>query len=114
MAKPNDLNEPMRYGMLGMDDTSPVEKLAKYTGEVDWAYLKSHFDAGVLIYVDPSLALPEVGLAFSKDDSQAVEAWFKKEDLVRPGEPHAAYWEESAAVFTALVVSPFVLIQPFP
>jgi len=108
----DDTPEGMRYGMLG-NDRSPVdEKLDKYTGDVDWVYLQPHFDAGSLVYVDPGLTLKLVGQAFTQDDRQQVEAWFKSGDLVKPSQPHAAHWSQSKSQFMALVVSPFVLITP--
>lgn len=105
-------DESMRYGLLGGDESSVENKLEKYTGEVDWTYLQKHFENGALLYVDPSLDLVAVGKAISDDDADAVRAWRAAGDLVQPSEPHAAYWEESNAQFLALVVSPFVLIQP--
>ena len=87
-------------------------KLDKYTGDVDWVYLQPHFDAGSLVYVDPTLSLKEVGRAFAGDDRLQVEAWFKAGDLVQPSQPHADYWRKSESRFMALVVSPFVLITP--
>lgn len=104
--------EPMRYGMLGEDESTPSEKLEKYTGEVDWRYLKAHFEAGVLLYVDPSVELTEVGEALAADDTGRVKAWRQAGNLLTPSRPHADYWSESGAVFRALVVSPFVLAQP--
>ncbi|MCB1228992.1 MAG: DUF2288 domain-containing protein [Verrucomicrobiae bacterium] len=109
-SDPSD--EPMRYGMLGEDTSTTGEKLEKYTGEVGWIYLRSHFEAGALLYVDPSLKLTEVGQAFADDDADRVAEWRQGGDLVSPSQPHADYWEESGATFRALVVSPFVLIQP--
>jgi hypothetical protein len=105
-------SETMRYGVLGNDPSSLLEKLEKYTGEVNWAFLKPHYQNGVLIWVDPVLSLTEVGHAFSIDDADRVLAWRKTGDLVTPSEPHAIHWEEIEARFLALVVSPFVLIQP--
>ena len=100
------------YGLLGDDAASPLEKLEKYTGEVTWEYLRPHFTSGALVYVDPSLVLTEVGHAFSIDDADRVKEWRRAGELVTPSEPHAIYWEESGTRFRALVVSPFVLIQP--
>lgn len=102
----------MQYDILGQDDSTNRDKLEKYTGEVTWKYLKSHYEAGALVYIDPSLSLTEVGEAFISDDSGRVKAWREKGDIITPSEPHAEYWEESEVVFHALVVSPFVLIQP--
>lgn len=101
-----------RQGVFGGDEGTVVDKLEKYTGEVDWTYLKNHFESGALLYVDPALDLTVVGKAIADDDADAVRAWKKAGDLVQPSAPHAAYWEETKAEFLALVVSPFVLIQP--
>jgi len=102
----------MRYGMLGEDETSTREKLEKYTGEIEWPHLRPHFDNGALLYLDPSLSLVEVGEALANDDAERVARWKKSGDLVVPSEPHAAHWDQTGASFRALVVSPFVLIQP--
>jgi hypothetical protein len=105
-------SEAMRYGMLGKDTMSPEEKLGKYTGVVDWAYLKPHLESGALLYVDPCLEITEVGQAIADDNKEKIESWMKSGDLVKPSEPHAKWWEENPQDFTALVVSPFVLMQP--
>ena len=107
-------DEPMRYGLLGEDTGTPEDKLAKYTGEVDWSYLKPHYESGVLYFVDPSLALEEVGQALCRDQASTVESWLKSGDLVKIAPLHAQQWEEHPARFRALVVSPFVLCQPVP
>lgn len=106
------IGDRLHYGILGSDTTSPLDRLEKYTGEVTWDYLRPHFASDALVYVDPALSLTEVGHAFTNDDADRVSMWRKTGDLVTPSAPHAAYWEESKARFRALVVSPFVLIQP--
>ncbi|MGJ8676590.1 MAG: DUF2288 domain-containing protein [Akkermansiaceae bacterium] len=102
------------YGMLGEDTQSTLDKLEKYTGIVDWTYLKPHFESGALIYVDPCLSITEVGKALSDDDKDRIQAWLKSGDLVKPSELHADWWEQNPQNFTALVVSPFVLMQNAP
>ena len=104
----------MDYGLLGDDDTTEEAKIAKYTGDVDWEYLKPHFKTGVMIYVDPSLDLKEVAQAFTEDDKVKVDAWMKKADIVKPGPQHADWWEYDKSRFTAVVCTPFVLAQPLP
>lgn len=108
----DESDDELRYVMLGEDTSTVDDKLDKYTGEVDWTYIKPHFLSGALVYVDPGLSLTEVGRAFAEDEVEQVTAWRKTGDLVTPSQPHADYWESSGARFTALVVSPFVLIQP--
>jgi len=110
----DDTNQPeeMNYGFLGKDAQSTTEKLEKYTGVVDWEYLKPHFDAGSLLYVDTRLDISDVGQALTDDDKRKIETWLKSGDLVKPSEPHATWWTDNPQDFTALVVSPFVLMQP--
>lgn len=113
MVSPNpNTPEPMKYAILGEDTSSVEEKLEKYTGTVGWGYLRPHFLSGVLYFVDPCLALAEVGRAFSEDGKERVEAWLKAGDIVKISDLHAAQWEKAGTEFEALVVSPFVLCRP--
>lgn len=105
-------SDEMRYGMLGEDTSTIEEKLAKYSGEVGWGYLKEHYQNGVLFFVDPGLTLEEVGAAISADEIDQVRGWLKSADLVKIEALHAAQWEEGEPQFQALVVSPFVLCRP--
>jgi hypothetical protein len=94
------------------DNSSDEEKLEKYSGNVDWSYLKPHYEAGSMIYVDPALDLKTAGLAFANDDQAQVKAWLKSGDLVQPCDLHAKHWLESGTQFNAMIVRPFVLAQP--
>lgn len=96
------------------DSLTEAEKLEKYSGEVDWSYLRPHFQAGNLIYVDPSLDLKAAGLAFSKDDQAQVRKWLKCGDLVQPCDLHAKHWQKEKTRFHAMIVRPFILAQPIP
>jgi hypothetical protein len=105
-------NGKMRYGILGEDHSTTAEKLAKYTGEVAWGYLRDHYRNGVLFFVDPALKLETVGLALAEDDSSQVAAWLKSGEMVKIEKLHAEQWEGTDQPFEALVVSPFVLCRP--
>lgn len=102
----------MRYGILGEDHSTTEEKLAKYTGEVAWSYLRDHYQNGVLFFVDPGLKLEEVGLALAEDQASRVAAWLKSGEMVKIEKLHADQWEGRDQLFEALVVSPFVLCRP--
>jgi len=106
------VSKEMKYGMLGDDTGTTAEKLAKYTGEVDWAYLRDHYKNGVLFFVDPELSLEEAGEVISNDGLDQVAAWLKSGDLVKIADLHALQWEGTEQRFEALVVSPFVLCRP--
>ncbi|MFT5632995.1 MAG: hypothetical protein ACI9SQ_000703 [Rubritalea sp.] len=104
--------DKLQYNLLGDDQTSAGEKIAKYTGDVDWNYLKPHYKTGAMIYVDPELTLTDVADAFTKDDKSQVQAWLKSADLVKPSHLHEDWWEFDQTRFTAVVITPFVLAQP--
>ena len=94
------------------DHSSDEEKLEKYSGNVDWSYLKPQFESNSMIYVDSGLDLKTAGLAFANDDQAQVKAWLKSGDLVQPCELHAEHWQKSNTKFNAMIVRPFVLAQP--
>jgi len=107
----SDANDgQMDYGMLGGE--SP--ELEKYMGDVGWDYLAPHFKSGALLYVDAGLDLKDVGDALVADEKGKVESWLKSGDLVKPSQPHVDHWESAGETYRALVVSPFVLMQPLP
>lgn len=103
--------DSMNYGMLHSHIPNNSEKLDKYVGEVTWEYLEPHFQSGSLIYIDNSLCIKDVGKTLAKDDAEKVKKWLKSGDALKPGQAHAEYWKKSNSTFTALVVSPFVIIQ---
>ena len=94
------------------DTMSDLEKLEKYSGTVDWTYLKSHYEAGAMLYVDPTLDLKRAGLALAQDQAEQVQAWLKSGDLVKPCDLHVAHWLKTKTHFNAMIVRPFVLAQP--
>ena len=101
----------MKYRLFGSDGGTTDEKIAQYTGEVPWSYLRPHCLKGNLLWVDPSLDLAAVARAFASDETLTVAEWLGRGDLVRVGDLHAAQWEGTDKLFTAVVVTPFVLFQ---
>lgn len=107
MSEPHD---PLRYRMLGDDGLSPEERLRKYTGPVSYDYLLGPLRNGVLVQVHEALNLTEVGLAFINDDKRRVQAWLDEELLVRADETTFGK-RDGPEAYTAVVVSPFVLVR---
>ncbi len=104
--------EKLKYGMLGETEMSNDDKVAKYTGDVDWEYVEPHYLTGNVIYVDPEIELAAVAKAFGEDDKDAVQTWKKAGDIVVPGLHHAQWWAHDNTRFMTTIVHPFVLIQP--
>lgn len=103
--------DEMKYAILGDDGRTEEQRIADYTGEVGWDYLKPHYERGCLLYVDPDLDLKRAALAFVEDDSEQVANWLGSGELLKIGALHAAQWEGGDERFTAVVVSPFVLMK---
>ncbi|MCH7226465.1 DUF2288 family protein [Haloferula sp. A504] len=103
--------DEMKYAILGEDGRTEEQRIADYTGEVGWEYLKPHYERGCLLWVDASLDLQRAAMAFVEDDSEQVANWLGSGELVKIGALHAAQWEGGDERFTAVVVSPFVLMK---
>jgi hypothetical protein len=103
------MSDPLRYQILGDSELTAEERLDKYTGPVSADYLLPHLNAGVLLRVDPALDLRTAALAFIRDASPQVQAWLQSATLVRA--THADLDRGPGEVYTAAVVSPFVLFQ---
>ncbi len=98
--------------MNAPDPTATREKLTAEIGQVPWSYLAPHAASGNLFYVDPTLALEDVGVAISDNETDRVQHWLKTGDLVKIEALHAAQWDDGKIEFEALVVLPFVLCRP--
>lgn len=93
------------------DTSSAAEKIDKFTGEVDCSYIKPHYKAGNLLYVDPAANLREIALAFAEDNKAFVEKCLQSGDLVQPCDLHFDHWEKEESSFRVTIVRPFILAQ---
>ena len=93
------------------DTLSAEAKIDKFTGVVDHTYLKPHYKAGNLLYVDPSADLRAIALACAEDDKAFVESCLQSGDLVPPCDLHFEYWEQENTQFCVTIVRPFILAQ---
>lgn len=76
--------------------------------ELDW--LQPHLDREVVIWVDHSLDLVDVGMAIAQDNANMVRRWIEEQFLVKPDAERIEQWNP-ADRFRALIVQPYVLIQ---
>jgi hypothetical protein len=86
----------------------------KLAGEIlryaSWEDMRPHVIRQV-VFVVRELTLLEVGVALGIDDSANVAQWVQNGNLARPQADEVARWAEQHAMFAALIVDPFVLIQ---
>jgi hypothetical protein len=89
--------------------------LTESLDEATWEWLTPHYERGVVIMVDPSLNLVDVGLAIAQDKTQPVQHWLAEQLLSKPSQTQTIAWADQAGLqFVALIVQPYVLIQEKP
>ncbi len=106
----SDDSGKLRYDIFGDDGLTEEQRLDKFTGPVSFKYLLGALRNGVLVQVHEALDLREAGLAFIRDDKRRVQAWLDEELLVLATE-ETFERREGPEAYTAVVVSPFVLVK---
>lgn len=87
-------------------------KLVLETASIHWSELQTHFAAGRLLAVAADLDLVDVAMGLAKDDKPKVEAWLRAGQLGSVEPPQAQAWYDKNQEFWAVVVAPWVLVQP--
>lgn len=82
------------------------------TGRISWQELQPFFAKGQTIYVAPQLDLIRVARSFVDDDSEQVRAWMDEQRVSEVDADQARDWIERDADMWAVVVKPWVLVQP--
>jgi hypothetical protein len=98
------MSEPMR------DLRSELEK---NIDAATWEWLMPHDERDVIIWVDQSIDLLDVGMAIAQDQTQAVQHWIAEQVIAKPSEAQKSRWRSGSGdfQFSALIVQPYVLIQ---
>jgi hypothetical protein len=87
-------------------------KLNGETGKLVWRELEPHFARGAVIKVEQGLDLVSVAVSVADDDATRLGAWFEQGCVGRLSDADAADWSRhSDALFWAVVVAPWVLVQ---
>ena len=94
----------------GEGDDGP-NQLAAESGQLGWAELVRYFARGVVIKVDPSLDLIEVGQCMASDNSEQLQQWLDASLMARASDDDARAWTAKEPQFMALVTAPWVLVQ---
>lgn len=82
------------------------------TGQVAWPDLERPFARGVLLWVDSALDLVNVACRVARDDAAAIRSWLAAGQLASVRAEDAALWQANGQRFCAVVVAPYVLVQP--
>lgn len=82
------------------------------TAQIEWEELQRHFARGVVIKVAPELDLINVATRIIDDDKAAIEAWMASGQVANATDDDARAWTVTQPTFWAVVVAPWVLVQP--
>jgi hypothetical protein len=88
------------------------QKLNLETAQIPWHELQRYFASGNAIFVDASLDLIQVATQISEDNALQIKIWMELGLLDVVKDSQAALWYEEDAIVWALVIKPWVLIQP--
>ena len=88
------------------------KSLEETLGLAEWSILRKHATRDVIILVDPSLSLLDVGIAIAMNDETQVQAWIEEKKLGKPSAEQLTTWETDLnRTFSSLIVQPYVLMQ---
>ncbi len=82
------------------------------SGRIHWVELQTHFARGVVYSVDSEINLIDVASSFIRDDKVEVSGWLSQQKLNKVSDEQARTWLETNPIFDAIVIAPWVLIQP--
>jgi len=83
------------------------------TGKLSWRELERHFARGAVVKVDARLDLVEVAVSMVRDDAATLGVWLEQGRIARASDSDAAAWSaEPDRQFWAVVVAPWVVVQP--
>lgn len=95
-----------------MEQSEVFQKLLRETGKIDWTALAPHYESGGLVLVDRELDLVKVAYSFAQDEKDSVTAWLQAGQVTRVEPEQVEQWNREKPRFWAVVVAPWVLIQP--
>jgi len=88
------------------------QKINSETAQIHWHELQRFFASGNAIAVDASLDLIQVAREITKDNATQIKAWMDAGLVDTVKDAHAAEWYTQDALVWALVIKPWVLVQP--
>ena len=77
-----------------------------------WRDMQRYFASGAALYVAPELDLVEVAYQMSQDNAALIGQWIAAGQFGKVADEQARLWFDADAMLWAVVVSPWVLVQP--
>lgn len=82
------------------------------TAQIPWLELQVFFAKGLAIAVTADLDLVEVAYQFSIDNKAQVADWLQQQQVAPVSDQQAQLWFEQQYQVWAVVVKPWILVQP--
>lgn len=96
--------------------TNPKEiiraKVNLETAQMEWRDMQRYFASGAALFVSPDLDLVETAFQMSEDNATQISEWMAAGQFGRVTDEQARTWTDNDASLWAVVVSPWVLVQP--
>ena len=87
-------------------------KVNQETSKIAWKELQRFFAAGMALAVAEDLDLIEVAFQVSEDNAAQIREWMEAGKFGKVSDEQAGAWYDSDALLWAVVISPWVLVQP--
>lgn len=82
------------------------------TAQIAWNELQRHFASGITLAVAAELDLVEVACQMSSDNAEQIRQWMDTGKFGKVTDEQAKGWLATDEMLWAVVVSPWVLVQP--
>jgi hypothetical protein len=82
------------------------------TAKLPWRDLATFFAGGRVIQVASGLDLLQVAAAVADDATNQVQQWLTNDAVGQVSDEQARRWHDADALVWAVVVKPWVLVQP--
>lgn len=89
-----------------------IARLNSETARIEWNQLLPFFARGIAVYVSYKLDLIQVAKVLSRDDKPMFEGWMQQKMIASVSDEQANAWLETDILVWAVVVHPWVLVQP--
>ena len=95
-----------------MNENNLASELVLETAQIRWHELQRFFASGNAIAVDASLDLIQVATEITNDNAAQVKLWMDTGLVDTVKDTQATQWYEQDVLVWALVIKPWVLVQP--
>ncbi len=89
-----------------------ITKIHSETAQIAWSELQTFFAKGMVVYVSHKLDLVQVAQTLAEDNQQQFKDWIAECVIGNVSDEQASAWLDSDILVWAVVVHPWVLVQP--